>query len=104
MVAAATFDDLVGNTAPTVALIDAADGTESDTQSAIEDLVRHGIDSLTVPLAEPDALAAAIESLLVDEGLRKRLGEAGRQRARTGGAAPLMWQRISAICHRAAGP
>ena len=70
---------------------------------AMSGYVHNGIDSLTVPLAEPDALAAAIESLLVDEGLRKRLGEAGRQRARTEGLAPLMWQRISAICHRAAG-
>lgn len=39
VVAVSTFNDLVGDTAPTVALIDAADGTESDTQSAIEDLV-----------------------------------------------------------------
>ena len=69
---------------------------------AMSGYVRNGIDSLTVPLAEPDALAAAIESLLVDEGLRKRLGEAGRQRARTEGLATLMWQRISANCHRAA--
>lgn len=39
VVAPATFEDLVGDTAPTVALVDAADGTESDTQSAIEDVV-----------------------------------------------------------------
>ena len=39
VVDSATFDDLVGDTAPTVALVDAADGTESDTQAAIEDLV-----------------------------------------------------------------
>lgn len=33
-----TFDQLVGDTAPTVALIDATSGAESDTQTALEDL------------------------------------------------------------------
>jgi putative ABC transport system permease protein len=49
VVALATFEDLVGDTAPTVALVDAADGTESDTQSAIEDLVASRPDISVTP-------------------------------------------------------
>jgi putative ABC transport system permease protein len=39
LVAAGTFDDLVGATAPTVAFIDAKEGTESDTKKAIDKVV-----------------------------------------------------------------
>ncbi|MBX3286290.1 MAG: FtsX-like permease family protein, partial [Actinobacteria bacterium] len=39
LVAVETFDALVGDTAPTVALIDAVDGAEPDTQDALEDVV-----------------------------------------------------------------
>ena len=39
VVASEAFDRLVGETAPTVALVDATDGAESDAQDALEDLV-----------------------------------------------------------------
>jgi glycosyltransferase involved in cell wall biosynthesis len=48
--------------------------------SAIHELIEHGVTGLLVPQESPDQLAAAIESLLMDPGMRFRLGEAGRQR------------------------
>lgn len=43
------FDDLVGETAPTVALVDATDGAESDAQDALEDLVASRPDITVTP-------------------------------------------------------
>jgi rhamnosyl/mannosyltransferase len=42
----------------------------------------HSQTGLTVPPADPEALASAINKLLDDEGLRRRLGAAGQLRAR----------------------
>jgi rhamnosyl/mannosyltransferase len=42
----------------------------------------HGVSGLTVAPADPIALAQAINTLLGDPGLRRRLGEGGRVRAR----------------------
>jgi glycosyltransferase involved in cell wall biosynthesis len=44
------------------------------------ELVRHGIDGLVVPVADPPALAAAIRTLHDDAALRARLGAAARER------------------------
>ncbi len=41
---------------------------------------RDGDSGILVPPADPDALAAAIKSLLSDESLRRKMGEAGRKR------------------------
>jgi glycosyltransferase involved in cell wall biosynthesis len=45
------------------------------------DVVVHGETGLLVPAGDPAALAAAIAGLLADPERRRRLGEAGRQRA-----------------------
>jgi rhamnosyl/mannosyltransferase len=42
----------------------------------------HGETGLVVPPRDPEALTAAMEQLLTDEGLRRRLGQRGRQRAK----------------------
>jgi glycosyltransferase involved in cell wall biosynthesis len=51
----------------------------SDAVGAVEGgLVRDGLTGLVVPAGDAGALAAAISRLLSDEGLRSRLGAAGR--------------------------
>jgi glycosyltransferase involved in cell wall biosynthesis len=45
------------------------------------DLVVDGETGLLVPPRDPPALRAALERLLADEELRRRLGAAGRERA-----------------------
>jgi glycosyltransferase involved in cell wall biosynthesis len=46
------------------------------------DDVRDGVTGLLVPPCDPAALRAAIETLLTDGDLRRRLGDAGRTRVR----------------------
>ena len=48
--------------------------------SGIPELVRNHIDGVMVPERDPQALATALQSLLQDEALRKRLGAAARGR------------------------
>jgi glycogen(starch) synthase len=48
----------------------------------LRDLVVDGETGLTVPARDPAALRAALERLLGDRELRRRLGAAGRERAR----------------------
>ena len=50
--------------------------------SAIPELIEDGVTGLLCPPGNPDALAAAIERLLRDRGLRRRLGVAGERRVR----------------------
>lgn len=47
------------------------------------DLVENGINGYAIPANDVDALAAALEPLLVDEALRERMGRAGLQRMET---------------------
>lgn len=47
----------------------------------IPEAVRDGVDGLLVPPADVGALASALRRLLVDRGLRTRMGESARQRA-----------------------
>jgi glycosyltransferase involved in cell wall biosynthesis len=42
-------------------------------------LVSHGVNGLTVPVGDPDAIASAITLLFEDEARRHRMGEASRQ-------------------------
>jgi glycosyltransferase involved in cell wall biosynthesis len=49
----------------------------------LRDLVVHQETGLVVPPRDPVALRAALDRLLADRGLRRRLGEAARDRART---------------------
>jgi len=53
----------------------------SSTLEAISEAIIDGESGLLVPPSDPAALAAAIERLLSDEGLRMRLGATGRKRA-----------------------
>ena len=48
----------------------------------LRDVVQHGSTGLMVTPGDPGALAAALDDLLDDPGLRRRMGEAGRIRAR----------------------
>ena len=52
----------------------------STTIAGIPELIRSGVDGLLVPPANAQAFAVALESLLLDAGLRKSLGAAARQR------------------------
>jgi glycosyltransferase involved in cell wall biosynthesis len=42
-------------------------------------VVQDGVTGLLVPANDPEALARALERLIADEGLRHRLGSAGRR-------------------------
>ena len=53
-----------------------------------------GVTGLVVPPRDPAALAAAVNRLLADEALRRRLGEAGRARARVEFAEETMVERV----------
>jgi glycosyltransferase involved in cell wall biosynthesis len=44
----------------------------------VPETMRAGVTGLLVPPKDPDALAAALESLLADPALRRRMGNAGR--------------------------
>lgn len=48
----------------------------------IPELVEHGAEGLLVPAGDAGALAEALRALDGDEGMRRRLGEAARRRAR----------------------
>jgi glycosyltransferase involved in cell wall biosynthesis len=58
----------------------------------IPDIVGDGETGLLVPPGDPGALAAALERLAVDPGLRQRLGSAGREHVR----AHFSWDSIVA--------
>jgi glycosyltransferase involved in cell wall biosynthesis len=57
------------------------------------EIVEDGVTGLLVPPADPGALAGAMFSLLGDELLAKRLGDAGKQRIRGEFSVPLMVQQ-----------
>jgi glycosyltransferase involved in cell wall biosynthesis len=63
----------------------------------LPDMVRDGETGLLVPPGDAVALRAAIERLLADQALRKRLGEAGRERI----GELCDWDRIIGILLRA---
>jgi len=55
----------------------------TDLPTGVPHVARHGLEALTVPPNEPEALAAAMAQLLADRELAQRLGAAGRRRATT---------------------
>jgi len=48
----------------------------------LRDVVQHGYNGFVVPPGDSDALASALDKLVADPALRRRLGEAGRDSAR----------------------
>jgi glycosyltransferase involved in cell wall biosynthesis len=67
--------------------------------AAVPEVVPHGEAGLLVAPRDEAALAAALERLLDDPGLREEMGEAGRRRARDFG-----WDRVARRFLRVAGP
>jgi glycosyltransferase involved in cell wall biosynthesis len=63
----------------------------------IPELAEHERTALVVPARDPAALAAAIERLAGDEGLRRELGEAARKRCVEGYSYSRMLDRMEAI-------
>jgi glycosyltransferase involved in cell wall biosynthesis len=51
------------------------------TPNAGADALRDGVDGFVVPIRDPEAIAARLEMLSADDGLRLRLGTAARERA-----------------------
>jgi phosphatidylinositol alpha-mannosyltransferase len=67
------------------------------------EVVRHGIDGLTVPPRDPAAMAAAVMNVLSDDDLAHRLRVAGRARAETFDWSVVI-ERLETLYERAAGP
>jgi len=47
----------------------------------VPELVEDGVTGFLVPPKDPDALAAALQKLIADPELRRRMGQAGRKKA-----------------------
>lgn len=68
-------------------------------ESGVPYVSLHERTGLTVPPADPEALAAAINRLLADPALRQSLGHAARLRAREEFSSPVMTERMLALYH-----
>jgi L-malate glycosyltransferase len=66
----------------------------------IPELVEEGVSGVLVPTADPDDLARAVESLLLDPVRRATIGAAARMRARERFSAPVIVPRYEALYHR----
>jgi glycosyltransferase involved in cell wall biosynthesis len=66
---------------------------------AMSDYLTHDQNAWLVPPGDPVALRAAIATLLADEHLRARLGDAARRWSLDAGGATRMWDRIGAAIH-----
>jgi rhamnosyl/mannosyltransferase len=58
--------------------------------NGVNEVSPDGVSGLTVPVGDVDALATAIDTLGADPVLRRRLGEAGRERVKTRYSIPAM--------------
>jgi len=47
----------------------------------VPELVEDGVTGFLVPSRDPDALAEALQRLIADPELRRRMGQAGREKA-----------------------
>jgi glycosyltransferase involved in cell wall biosynthesis len=65
--------------------------------------VVHGETGLLVPPRDVPALTAALEQIVSDEELRRRLGRAGRERVRTRFDAAAMEGRVLEVYEEAVG-
>jgi rhamnosyl/mannosyltransferase len=78
----------------------------SSVDSGVVDVTRHGETGLCVPPGDAAALAGALRRLFDDPDLGRRLGEAGRRRARETYVEPVVVPRLRAFvraCAEAAG-
>jgi glycosyltransferase involved in cell wall biosynthesis len=69
----------------------------------VEEAIRDGIDGLLCPPGDPEALAAALERLAGDPGLRERLGAQARRAVLAGHCWSAVADRILALARVAAG-
>jgi rhamnosyl/mannosyltransferase len=60
-------------------------------------VVQNNVSGFVVPARTPSALAESINHLLADESLRKRMGEAGQERARREFTEAMMIERIENV-------
>jgi len=65
---------------------------------ALADLFTDGSEGVKVPPGDAEALAGALGRLLDDAALRKRLGEAGRERAKRFGTEPMVRRFERLLC------
>ena len=63
------------------------------TREAVDD----GVEGFVVPPREPDRMAAAMENLWHDRGLRQRMGRAGRRRVEAEFALDLQIDRFEQL-------
>jgi glycosyltransferase involved in cell wall biosynthesis len=61
------------------------------------EVVDDGVTGLLVPLRDPPNLTRAIRRVIEEEGLARRLGEAGRARAEAEFGVDLMVERFAAL-------
>jgi len=69
--------------------------------SGVPFVSRDGESGLTVPPRNPGALAAAVNRLLADPALRRRMGEAGKRRVAAEFSKERMTRRVLELYHRA---
>ncbi|KJC36139.1 glycosyl transferase [Bradyrhizobium sp. LTSP885] len=60
-------------------------------------VARNGIEAITVPAGDPNALAEAIETLIDDPERRQRMGQAGRHRAMTKYSTTAFKERVETV-------
>ena len=75
------FPTMYGEGVPTVLLEALACGRAvvATDVPGCRDVITHGVSGLLVPARNAEALAEAIETLILDKGLRDRMGAAGRE-------------------------
>ncbi len=69
-----------------------------------EEIIEHNETGMLVPVADPEALANAINTLLDDEQLRDRLAAAGQARARRRFAADNQTRTLERLLERSLTP
>ena len=76
----------------------------TDCEHGPGEIITDGENGRLVPVGAPTKLAAAIDEVLADPALRKRLGEAGRQRSHAFGPAAIGRQYADALKRIVEGP
>jgi glycosyltransferase involved in cell wall biosynthesis len=69
-----------------------------------EEIVLPGETGLLVPVSDPEALAAALADLAANPNLRRRMGEAGQERARKTYSLDAMLDAYEAVLYEATAP